>query len=84
MWYKTEVSGDQLFECKTNHLRIDRNTDLEMMAKQCAQDFFDEHDGWECKWPIKIYLHETEDGPEIAKVFVELQAEPVFYARIMK
>lgn len=43
MWYKTEVSGDQLFECKTNHLHIDRNTDLEMMAKQCAQDFFDEH-----------------------------------------
>lgn len=55
-----------------------------MMAKQRAQDFFDEHDGWECEWPIKIYLHETEDGPEIAKVFVELEAEPVFYARIMK
>lgn len=84
MWYRTEVSADQLFECETSHLSIDRNTNLEMIANQCAEDFFNNHDGWEAPWPLEIYLHESEDGPEVAKLFVEMEAEPVFYSKVIK
>lgn len=77
MWYSVNESNYR-HECKTSHLSIDRQADLEMMANQCAENFFNEHDGWECSWPIDITLYETEDDPVVAKLSVEMEAQPVF------
>lgn len=77
MWYSV-YDSDQRFEFKTIY------ADLEIVAKECAKDFDSNHDGWEYSWPLDFLLYENEDGPSVAKVSVEKEAEPVFYARILK
>lgn len=80
MWYSMG-DDEQRFECDVSHLSINRKLDMEMMANQCAEDYFHNHDGWESPWPRDLFLYETEYGPSIAKLFVEMEAEPVFYSR---
>lgn len=81
MWYSIDDS-EQRFEHDVGHLSINHKLDTEMMANQCAQDYFDNHDGWESSWPLDLFLYETEDGPSVAKLSVEMEAEPVFYSRV--
>lgn len=82
MWYSVNDS-DQRFELETISLG-ESGIDLEIVAKKCAEDFDSNHDGWEYSWPLDFLLYETEDGPSVAKVFVEKDVKPVFYARIRK
>lgn len=50
-------------------------------AEWCAEDFFDNCDGWEADWPQIIALHDGSGGPEIGRYRVELEARPEFHAR---
>lgn len=54
------------------------------LAEECARDYYRDHDGWESDWPLVIALHESEDGPEIARYRVELELEPSFLASEVK
>lgn len=50
------------------------------VIESAAEDFFNNRDGWEHSWPMEFTLHETENGPELARGEVELEHEPVFRA----
>lgn len=50
------------------------------IAAICAKDYETEHDDWESAWPLEFALYETEDGPEVARLSVECDYEPVFSA----
>jgi len=51
------------------------------IAKRCAEDYHANHNGWDSSWPLTFALHTDEDGPEIARLTVEREMEPEFYAR---
>lgn len=50
------------------------------LAEWCAEDYWDNHDGWEDRWPKTIVLYLTEDGPECVEFEVEVEAVPQFSA----
>lgn len=52
----------------------------EMEARECAQDYWDNHDGWEASWPLTFVLHDGEGGPELGRFFVDMEARPSFTA----
>lgn len=54
--------------------------DLEECAKECADDYDSNHDGWECRWPLKFTLYRTETSPSLGVFVVEKEAQPVFSA----
>ena len=52
--------------------------DAQSLSEEAAEDFYNNHDGWECDWPIefKILI-----GDELSKsIKVELDNCPVFSA----
>jgi len=55
-----------------------------ILAVECASDYHDDHDGWESSWPIVLMLFETEDGPEVCRFSVDLEARPHFIATPFK
>lgn len=59
---------------------IYRPIEQRQIAEEAAKDCFHNHDGWEISWPQVVALHDGENGPEIARFTVEMEAEPVFYA----
>ena len=76
VWYRCLADGEESFyEFETTEDDFDRFT-----AQEVAQDYYDNHDGWEASWPLEFSLHETEGGAELARFVVEMEAEPVFYA----
>lgn len=54
--------------------------DPDCLAEECAENYHSEHDGWEATWPLTFAMHETEDGPERARMNVEREAVPSFTA----
>lgn len=52
--------------------------DQRMIADLCAEDYWDNHDGWESHWPLIFTLHTKEDGEKIAQLVVEMEAQPSF------
>lgn len=50
------------------------------IAELCADDYWSSHDGWEASWPLDFALFESEDGPEIARCLVDMEAVPQFHA----
>ena len=48
-------------------------------ARECAENYHHQHDGWEASWPVDIALY--IDGVLIGVFEVEREAEPVFIAR---
>ena len=54
------------------------------MAQEAADDYHSNHDGWEATWPLTFSLHETEDGPEVARFEVERECQAVFWAAAIK
>jgi len=59
---------------------VHRPIEQRQIAEECAKDHFHNHDGWEASWPLIIALHDGENGPELCRLSVEQEAEPVFYA----
>ncbi|AZZ92789.1 hypothetical protein EUZ85_19495 [Hahella sp. KA22] len=56
---------------------------LGSIAKECAEDYFNDHDGWESTWPMTFTLHLAEDGPIIGKFNVDMEQVPAFFATSM-
>lgn len=49
-----------------------------LIADDLAQDYFDNHDGWESQWPQTLRIFDGEK--QLAAFTVEMEREPVFYA----
>ena len=54
---------------------------LDLIAKDCAEDYYGEHDGWESKWPLTFRLYTMESGStqRIGTFNIELEMEPQFF-----
>jgi hypothetical protein len=55
----------------------------EYVAEDAAQDYHQNHDGWEASWPLEITLLHL-DGTLIGKFSVDRDYDPVFSARKLK
>jgi hypothetical protein len=55
------------------------DADPELIADDAAQDYFNEHDGWESSWPLTIVVV-LQDGTE-RKFSVDMESVPRFFAR---
>lgn len=69
--YALEISG---------HFCITRPVEQEVIAEQCADDFYWNHDGHEHKWPLKIVLFEFLQGQVLNEFIVDIELEPTFTA----
>jgi hypothetical protein len=75
-----ELHGDEVLSADVTGGDIDWLT-----AQECAEDFHDNHDGWECNsWPYTFALREKEDGPVVGRYAVEREAVPSFCATLIK
>ena len=63
---------DYSFEFKWN------SDDVEDIAAEAAEDYFRNHDGWECDWPLTFVIF--DGGEVIGKCEVELEHNPSFSA----
>ncbi len=55
------------------------NPDIEYLAEDAAEDYYDNHDGYEGDWPVKFAIF---DGDKlVGKCEVELGHKPTFSAR---
>lgn len=54
--------------------------ECEALLEECADNYWRDHDGWESSWPHTFILYKDQDGPEIGRFTVEMEAEPRFYA----
>lgn len=73
-------------EEETTCMRLDGDWDVHLpgtqryLLEECAEDHFHNHDGWESSWPLVFALHDGENGPEICRYEVEMEAVPQFVA----
>lgn len=69
---------DNTFEFKPKYSNIDYS--LEDLAEEMAEDYYDNHDGWEWKdWPYDIYIWD-EDEKYLGASTVHMEYKPHFYA----
>lgn len=82
IWYSSSDYEDP----ERHMLKLPRTYDIarpveeRAIATECAADFHNNHDGWECRWPRDITLYETEDGPPLASFEVDREMVPEFWA----
>lgn len=57
-----------------------REKDLMWVAETAAMDFFDNHGGWECTWPLyfEIYIN----SELVSVIHVGCEMNPVFNASL--
>jgi hypothetical protein len=65
---------------KSHKANLRNDFDLEILARDCADDYHYHHDGLKSDWPLIIALFATEDGPELARFSVDREAVPAFNA----
>jgi len=51
----------------------------EYIAEDAAQDYFDNHDGWESTWPLTFIILD-ENLNELGQFVIEMEAVPQFWA----
>lgn len=61
-----------------NYDATDDDIDFELCIEECADDYFDNHDGWESKWPCLFML--WIDNQYLGMFEVELEHQPTFSA----
>ena len=52
---------------------------MDWVVEDCANDFHNNHDGWESRWPITFRIW-TESNEVLGDYLVERDHEPVFRA----
>lgn len=57
--------------------------DLKYVAEEAAEDYFHEHDGWECNWPLEFLILDIT-GKELGLFEVDMEAKPDFHAAKVK
>lgn len=55
-------------------------SDPEDQAVDAGEDYYNNHDGWEARWPLTFAIYESESGPEVGRFVVEMEAVPQFTA----
>jgi hypothetical protein len=86
VWYRV------IDHCESSYYSIEvadscdvtRPIEQESIAERCANDYHSIHDGWESNWPLTFTLHAAEEGQEIARLEIECEAKPTFYANHIK
>lgn len=66
------------FEFESEQELHEDRSDREFLAQLVAEDYHDEHDGWEDSWPVTLTIWLTDRTP-IGKFVVDREYEPVFY-----
>lgn len=54
--------------------------DIEIIAREAADDYWSNHDGWESTWPLEFEIF--IDGKSAGKCLVSMEMEPVFSANM--
>lgn len=51
-------------------------------ASMLAEDYYDNHDGWEASWPAELRVYEVRDGvvSEVSRFDVDMESRPYFMA----
>ncbi|HEM6651489.1 hypothetical protein [Acinetobacter pittii] len=71
------------YELNLNDKQAWLESDLDFVSNQCAQDYWDNHDGWESTWPLEISIFETETAEApIATYIVDMEMEPSFSSSV--
>jgi hypothetical protein len=71
----TMGDSDQRFSFPKDQKTYGENWSL--IADELAQDYFDNHDGWESSWPQSLRIWKGEE--QVAAFNIEMEREPVFY-----
>lgn len=71
------MSEDDAFSCEVNAY-----LDADMKAEEAAEDYHDNHDGWEANWPLTIKIADSES--HLGTFEVDREARPYFSARELK
>ena len=69
--------------CNSYHklkTRFNINKTPGLVASDAADDHYSNCGGLDYIWPITISLHETEGGQEVARMTVEMEMAPLFFA----
>ena len=82
VYYSTD--DHQIFEHEVSEgTCIHRPLEQRQVIEECAEQYFNEHDGWEAGWPLEFRLHNWKTNEVIARLKVELEFEPAFTANIV-
>ena len=58
-----------------------QSNDSYSFANVVAEDYWDNYDGWESTWPLIFHIYDDEHY--LGKYEVEMEAEPIFYSRLI-
>lgn len=75
LYFEYSISG---------HYDLEVDYEQEALLEECADDYWSKHNGWESSWPLTFSLHNEENGSEIGRFTIEMEAEPRFYATVKK
>ena len=53
--------------------------DEHVAAEEAAEDYFNNHDGWEARWPRTFTLYKSEHGEAVARLTVDMETQPSFF-----
>lgn len=68
-----EVGGGGRHKIRTT---VKYGENYDGFAQDAAEDYYDNHDGWEASWPLEITVY---DGDECVGVFdAEMEMTPMF------
>jgi len=79
VYYSVPDLGESRYIVPGTHVFTDE-LDYTWAAEAAAENYWYHHDGWDCSWPLIFVLHRTEDGPELGRFFVDVEARPSFSA----
>lgn len=79
-WYSVpEVCDESRYQLQLAYeYDLDRAYEQQDAAELAADDFYNKHSGYECRWPAEIAIFKTENGPEIARFIVQMDMSPTF------
>jgi len=68
------------FQFDSYEIECYKGMDLKILAEKCAEDYFNNHDGYEYSgWPL-IFILWDSNGNKLGIFDVDLVIEPRFYA----
>lgn len=76
--YNKEILSTKPAYTLNTHWNIHEDTNY--VAEEAAEQYHDDHDGFEATWPLLIQLFD-EDNNSVALQEVEREFEPVFSSR---
>ena len=81
IWYTVpDHDEESRYSCDVPMWAEDRDD----QAEECAEHYHDQCDGARDEWPLTFVIHDSEDGPEVARFKVERVLTPMFSAREVK